>query len=884
MTLAPAAGWRTWPMPLQIVVLSLAICHAGPVRAAGTVTVCTEASLRTALTGGGTVKFACDGTITLTSPIVMSLDTVLDATGHSIVLSGHQTVRVLLVNTGVKAVLNHLTVANGFVETVTPDFDTPEVKGGAGLHNSGDVTLNNCVFADNTAGGRIGDPSYMGNPGTPGGTGTGGAVYNDGGHVLAIRTSFNNNLAVGGAQGGMVGPGPDIGQDGLNAFGGGLYNANGSVDLRSCTFRQNDAHGTDGGSSEGSFDGGGAGRAGGGALYSAGGTVTVSGCAFSESAALGGSGGWGGDGSAFGQGDGGSGASGGDGLGGAVSVDGAGAAMTLTNCTLFSNKAQGGSGGFGGAADAASGGTQSGSGGSGGNGLGGSLFDGNGSLTVINCTVASGSATAGQPGAGGAGDSVNHIATGPSGRVGVGRGGGVAVQTGRATLRNTIVAYNDEGGNGFGTLVDGGHNISSDSTCHFGTNSLNNTDPLLGPFANNGGPSFTMGLYPGSRALNAADAAASPPTDQRGVARPQGPGFDIGAFEGVLANDTVNPAVTIILPVQGAAVHALAAMQGKASDNMTVRRVMLIFKRNSDNRYWNGSAWVAQVTVLATHLDNLGNAAGNLVLWRRDNSMGQPSGSNLVEGAYTVQAIAYDGAGNRSAAGSSFSVDKTAPVEATITTPANGTTVANLNFISGQAVDNLNGSGIAHVDLIIQRLSDNQYWTGKQWSLNSTVLPTTLSGSLWSRSSANPAGSSLSNGRYLLVARAYDRAGNVTRAVSVVTVTNTATRDNEPAPAARSSATCSMGTVRAAGATVQLSFTGDLDGASAADPDHYAVLVSGNLVAAESALYNASTHTVLLSLPDGCLQSGAGVVVQWSGLLDVAGRSFAGRIGPLPVH
>jgi hypothetical protein len=40
-----------------------------------------------------------------------------------------------------------------------------------------------------------------------------------------------------------------------------------------------------------------------------------------------------------------------------------------------------------------------------------------------------------------------------------------------------------------------------------------------------------MALLPGSPAINAADTAAAPPTDQRGYSRPNGPAADIGAFE-----------------------------------------------------------------------------------------------------------------------------------------------------------------------------------------------------------------------------------------------------------------------------------------------------------------------------------------------------------------
>ena len=54
---------------------------------------------------------------------------------------------------------------------------------------------------------------------------------------------------------------------------------------------------------------------------------------------------------------------------------------------------------------------------------------------------------------------------------------------------------------------------------------------LLGPLADNGGPTLTHALLAGSPAIDAADAAACPATDQRGVVRPRDAGCDVGAFE-----------------------------------------------------------------------------------------------------------------------------------------------------------------------------------------------------------------------------------------------------------------------------------------------------------------------------------------------------------------
>jgi hypothetical protein len=48
-----------------------------------------------------------------------------------------------------------------------------------------------------------------------------------------------------------------------------------------------------------------------------------------------------------------------------------------------------------------------------------------------------------------------------------------------------------------------------------GTNT-NPIDPLLGPLQNNGGPTQTMALLPGSPAIGHGDNAKAPTTDQRG--------------------------------------------------------------------------------------------------------------------------------------------------------------------------------------------------------------------------------------------------------------------------------------------------------------------------------------------------------------------------------
>lgn len=56
-------------------------------------------------------------------------------------------------------------------------------------------------------------------------------------------------------------------------------------------------------------------------------------------------------------------------------------------------------------------------------------------------------------------------------------------------------------------------------------------DPRLGPLQDNGGPTWTHALSPGSPALDRIAGSDVPVVDQRGELRPAGNGLDLGAFE-----------------------------------------------------------------------------------------------------------------------------------------------------------------------------------------------------------------------------------------------------------------------------------------------------------------------------------------------------------------
>jgi hypothetical protein len=86
----------------------------------------------------------------------------------------------------------------------------------------------------------------------------------------------------------------------------------------------------------------------------------------------------------------------------------------------------------------------------------------------------------------------------------------------------------------FSLIGDGtGSNIMNTDGNQVGNVSPNSSpiDPRLGPLANNGGPTRTHALLLGSPAIDAASTPDCPPTDQRGVLRPQGAACDIGSFE-----------------------------------------------------------------------------------------------------------------------------------------------------------------------------------------------------------------------------------------------------------------------------------------------------------------------------------------------------------------
>jgi len=175
-----------------------------------------------------------------------------------------------------------------------------------------------------------------------------------------------------------------------------------------------------------------------------------------------------------------------------------------------------------------------------------------GTLTITNSTF-SGNATRGSGGGCINGSMLLIINSTLSGNSAVDAGGGV-FNLGTLHIGNSVLKRGDSGANinvsGGGTVTSLGYNVSSDDGSGFltGPGDQINTDPLLGPLQDNGGPTFTHALLPGSPAIDAGDPNFTPPPffDQRG------PGFwrvrngriDIGSFE-VQAGATPTPTATL---------------------------------------------------------------------------------------------------------------------------------------------------------------------------------------------------------------------------------------------------------------------------------------------------------------------------------------------------
>ncbi len=475
----------------------------------GTPASCTESAFDTALAGGGLITFNCGASplvLVFTSQKIIGSDTTIDG-GNKISLSGGNTTRLFSVSSGVHLTLKDLTLIHGSsaiggaiynagVLTITGSYlinnDSPSSQGGA-IYNDSLLTIRDSYLLGNIAGGGIA-----------------GGIQNNG-TLTVTNTTFSDNF--GGVAAGAIDNSGSMILDHVifdknqSIGGGGAIDSSGPVTISNSTFQYNKS------SSQG------------GAIYNGSAmTITLS-TLISNTAST---------------------------TGGGIYSGGA-TNLNISSSSLISNTAHGGGGvfiEFSGelllTGSTLKNNTTQGS-------LGGGVYS-NGTVTIDRSTITGNQAIGGIGGGldnDNSGIAVIENSTFSDNFAGVSAGGinnlgtlsllnvtlanninsGLVNGVSSAVVKNTIIANNTPP-NCIGTITSVGHNLESANSCAFASaGDLINSDPLLGPLANNFGPTFTYALLPGSPAINAGTNSGCPPTDQRGVPRPQYGTCDIGAFE-----------------------------------------------------------------------------------------------------------------------------------------------------------------------------------------------------------------------------------------------------------------------------------------------------------------------------------------------------------------
>ncbi len=444
-----------------------------------------------------TISFAAQGTITFTSQITVTGGgpLIIDG-GGTITCTGESVVRIFSVDPGAYLGIENLTISRGFA------------KLGGGIYNQGVLKVNNSSFLQNTVsnpgiatgGGAIFNSGtllltndfFEGNGSiSNGGWTNGGALYSEG-RATIISSNFLDNQIWPGYGGAIYNSGvitmtnSSISGSSANAAGGILNDFNGEMLIEHSTVTGNSVTGYGGGIANNNEL-----------------TIADSTIYYNYARASGGG------------------------------IDSIGT-LTVTNTTVYWNVARG----YGGIAN---GGTAT---------ISGSTLDSNqayisgaigtgGTLLLINSTISGNSSDAVLWNDSGTALITNSTIAGNESE-----NRAAIVNSGVLTATNTIFLNGLSLAECEGTIVDGGHNISLDDSCGFdpASGSMPNTDALLWPLRDNGGPTQTRALWRGSPAIDAGDNAHCPPTDQRGVNRPldgNGDGLavcDIGSYELVIYN------------------------------------------------------------------------------------------------------------------------------------------------------------------------------------------------------------------------------------------------------------------------------------------------------------------------------------------------------------
>jgi hypothetical protein len=258
--------------------------------------------------------------------------------------------------------------------------------------------------------------------------------------------------------------------------------------------------------------------------------------------------------------------------------------LTLSNSAISGNSAEGGpngTGAGGGIYNAASGTVSISNSTVSGNttvGIGGGIYNStSGTVSISNSTVSGNTATYGGGGIYNK-NTVSISNSTVSGNTANFNGGGIySNRYSIVNVTSTIIAGNSSNRQkdigGPAAFTSGGNNLigNGDGASGFSNGvkndivgtAANPINPQLGPLANNGGPTQTQALLPGSPALNAGSNPNNLTTDQRGTGfnREVGGQTDIGAFE----EQNPSPTVTI---VRQSGTHGGYIMTGNSDPNL----------------------------------------------------------------------------------------------------------------------------------------------------------------------------------------------------------------------------------------------------------------------------------------------------------------------------
>ncbi len=557
-------------------------------------TNCTEAGLNAALVGGGNISFNCGAnpvTITLTSGKTISVNTTIDG-GGKITLSGGDAHSIFAINTGFRLTLNNITLAHGSSAMggcvlVQGTLNATQAtfrnctshtawifpgSGGAIFNWGGTVALTNSLVTANSVdlnGGGVyllgGQATFnhvdvLNNTAWVTYTGSGGGVYvASNTNFVASDSSFTNNSVGWQGQGGglyvysstalLVNVSADYNHANNAGDGGGFYAENSQFTLQ-------------GGSASGNYglyDGGGL------TLYNT--VANISNAAINNNKA----------------------SSTGGGLStyqGSLSMnnvtvnnnyvgsDGGGIDLyqtptTLVNVTVNNNHGQRNGGGIHNywqtlTLDRV---TVSGNEAVGNQGDGGGVLNDRGVLIASNSTIDHNTTTGHGGGIYNDTDSIINLTNVTlSANTAAVNGGGIHSEASFSTdvtaitltnvtlkdnqavsgggifngntvhnfvyLKNTLIADSQPQNCVGKAFTSAKYSLSTDTTCTLsGTGNHTNTPARLFPLLDNGGATRTHLPNPTSVLVNGVVGVDCPSTDQRGVARPQGLGCDIGAVE-----------------------------------------------------------------------------------------------------------------------------------------------------------------------------------------------------------------------------------------------------------------------------------------------------------------------------------------------------------------